>query len=49
MKWCENCEEWIEPENGRCPICGKSVKEEKIKTDNYEEDELDPDELDWVN
>ena len=48
MKFCDYCEEWVEPDNGRCPICGKLIEEKKKIPKDYEED-LDPDELDWIN
>jgi uncharacterized protein with PIN domain len=48
MKYCESCEEWIEPDAGRCPNCNELLEEQKIEI-TEDEDDYEPEDLDWLN
>lgn len=38
--YCENCEEYQEPVNGKCPVCGKIliIQIEKFELDEWDND-----------
>lgn len=41
MKYCNNCEEYVEAWDGRCPLCNNriTVTRKKTKLDEFEEND----------
>lgn len=39
MKYCSQCEEWVEPDGNRCPYCDKRLGSKEQMLDDMDLDE----------